>query len=210
MVKRTKCFKLASFGSWIETNSASSWLTLPAKRHAWWTRGLRTLNTIWKCWFVETHCDEAVRLDLVDPEALFHHAARPVQQLFELAQSEGSHLWDTQPASIKVDCHFQSGSREKIIWSSYLNMSWWIWSVDNLPVRVKIREKQVHEVWREKCSTSKGVALLEGEWCQSVQHVGLEWIILTTSEWIAMKFCIHVHIPQRMNPDDLGGPPLFV
>lgn len=33
-----------------------------------------------------------MRLDLVDPEALFHHAARSVQQLFELAQREGSYL----------------------------------------------------------------------------------------------------------------------
>lgn len=47
-----------------------------------------------KC--VATHCDVAVRLDLVDPEALLHHTARSVQQLFELAQGEGSHLWDTQ------------------------------------------------------------------------------------------------------------------
>lgn len=35
-----------------------------------------------------------MRLDLVDPEALFDHAARLVQQLFELAQSERSHLED--------------------------------------------------------------------------------------------------------------------
>lgn len=44
--------------------------------------------------YVNTHCDKTVRFDLVDPEALFHHAACPVQQLFQLAQSEGSYLWD--------------------------------------------------------------------------------------------------------------------
>lgn len=49
--------------------------------------------------FVGTHCDEAVRLDLVDPEALFHHTARLVQQLFELAQCEWSDLWDKKQPS---------------------------------------------------------------------------------------------------------------
>lgn len=43
--------------------------------------------------FVGTHCDKAVRFDLVNPEAFFHHCARSVQQLFELAQSERSNLW---------------------------------------------------------------------------------------------------------------------
>lgn len=41
-----------------------------------------------------THGDVAVRLDLVDPEALLHQAAGPAQQLFELAQREGPHLQD--------------------------------------------------------------------------------------------------------------------
>jgi len=38
--------------------------------------------------------DKAVRLDLVDPEALLQHAAGPIQQLFKLEQSEGSNLRD--------------------------------------------------------------------------------------------------------------------
>lgn len=54
-----------------------------------WSR----LITMWPCPFVGTHCDKAVRFDLVNPEALFHHCARSVQQLFELAQSERSNLW---------------------------------------------------------------------------------------------------------------------
>lgn len=49
--------------------------------------------------FVSTDCDEAVRLNLVDPEAVFHHAARLVQQLFELAQREGSYLRDQRETS---------------------------------------------------------------------------------------------------------------
>lgn len=61
-----------------------------------------------KCRLVATHCDEAVRLDLVDPEALFHHAARSVQQLFELAQGEGSYLWDAQGERLH---HSESKSR---------------------------------------------------------------------------------------------------
>lgn len=42
--------------------------------------------------FAATHGDIAVRLDLVDPEALLHQAAGSAQQLFELAQREGPHL----------------------------------------------------------------------------------------------------------------------
>lgn len=38
-----------------------------------------------------THSDVAVRFDLVDPEALLHHRACPVQQLLQLAQGERSH-----------------------------------------------------------------------------------------------------------------------
>lgn len=42
-----------------------------------------------------THRDNAVRLDLVDPEALLHHGAGSVEQLFQLAQSEWANLWET-------------------------------------------------------------------------------------------------------------------
>lgn len=50
-----------------------------------------------------------MRLDLVDPEAVFYYAARPVQQLFELAQGEGSYLWEThQRTAIMITWHFQS------------------------------------------------------------------------------------------------------
>lgn len=46
-----------------------------------------------------THSDKAVRLDLVDPEALLHHGAGSVEQLFELAQSEWANLWETAERS---------------------------------------------------------------------------------------------------------------
>ena len=50
-----------------------------------------------------------MRLDLVDPEAVFHYAARPVQQLLELAQCEGSYLWEAhRHGTIRVTWHFQS------------------------------------------------------------------------------------------------------
>lgn len=39
-----------------------------------------------------THGDVAVRLDLVNPEALLHQVAGSAQKLFELAQREGPHL----------------------------------------------------------------------------------------------------------------------
>lgn len=39
------------------------------------------------------HRDVAVRLDLVNPEAVFHHATGLLQELFELAHGERSHLW---------------------------------------------------------------------------------------------------------------------
>lgn len=41
-----------------------------------------------------THGDVAVRLDLVNPEALLHQAAGSAQKLFELAQREWPHLRD--------------------------------------------------------------------------------------------------------------------
>lgn len=46
-----------------------------------------------------THGDNAVRLDLVDPEALLHHGAGSVEQLFQLAQSEWANLWETPERS---------------------------------------------------------------------------------------------------------------
>lgn len=50
-----------------------------------------------------THCDNAVRLDLVDPEALLHHGAGSVEQLFKLAQSEWANLWETPERSDHTD-----------------------------------------------------------------------------------------------------------
>lgn len=41
--------------------------------------------------------DVAVRLDLVDPETLFHHTSCPVQQLLQLQQGKGSYLRNKEP-----------------------------------------------------------------------------------------------------------------
>lgn len=41
---------------------------------------------------VITHGDVAVRLDFVNPEALFHQGASSAEQLLKLAQSERPHL----------------------------------------------------------------------------------------------------------------------
>lgn len=57
-------------------------------------------NTISNGSSTDTHCDVAVRLDFVDPEPVFHHGACPVQQLFQLAQSEGSNLWDKKRQAV--------------------------------------------------------------------------------------------------------------
>lgn len=42
--------------------------------------------------------------------------------------------------------------------------------------------------------------------CWSVAHFGPDWNVSTSTRWTAMKFCLDVHVPQRMNPTDFGVP----
>lgn len=79
--------------------------------------GIRgSLVTQWKYEFLATDCDEAMRLDLVDPEALFHQAACSAQQLFELAQGERSYLGDTPGRQVSHSyamCHEMTAYRRR-------------------------------------------------------------------------------------------------
>lgn len=49
-----------------------------------------------------THSNVAVRLDLIDPEALLDQGARPAEQFFELPEGERSHLQHSHSTSAPV------------------------------------------------------------------------------------------------------------
>ena len=63
-----------------------------------------------------THSDVAVRFDLVDPKALLHHRACPVQQLLQLAQGERSH----QVTDVDDVGDFASGRRGQFVCADWI------------------------------------------------------------------------------------------